>query len=142
MAVSPYLFFCGDCAEAFEFYHQVLGGDLLVLTNADLPEGEEPMPGGTPEQVMHAALTLPDAVIMGSDDPTGDGGPKTGVGVVYTADDAESAERIFDALSQGGVVQMPFGATFYSNGFGAFLDRFGVPWMVDTAGDVPGVSTD
>ncbi len=135
MTISPYLFFSGDCAEAFRFYQQVLGGDLEVMTNADTPPGVDQMPGSTPDQVMHASLTLPDALLMGSDDPTGDGGPKTGVAVAYTAPDVDSARRIFEALSTDGEVQMPFEATFWSAGFGACLDRFGVSWMVDTAGE-------
>ena len=135
MSINPYLFYSGDCADAFRFYQQVLGGELQVMTNADTPPGVEQMPGATPDQVMHASLTLPDALLMGSDDPTGDGGRKAGVAVAYTAPDADSARRIFDALSAGGEVQMPFEATFWSKGFGAFLDRFGVPWMVDTAGE-------
>lgn len=133
MTISPYLFFSGDCAEAFRFYKDVLGGELEVMTNADTPPGVDPMPGATPDQVMHASLTLHDALLMGSDDPTGDGGPKTGVAVAYTAPDTDSARRIFEALSVGGEVQMPFEATFWSAGFGACLDRFGVSWMVDTA---------
>jgi PhnB protein len=32
---------------------------------------------------------------------------------------------------------MPFSATFWSKGFGMCTDRFGVPWMVDTAGEPP-----
>ena len=136
MSISPYLFYSGDCAEAFRFYQSVLGGDLQVMTNADAPADVDQMPGAAPTQVMHAALTLPDALLMGSDDPTGDGGRKTGVAVVYTAPDAASARGIFDALSAGGEVQMAFETTFWSKGFGVFTDRFGVPWMIDTAGDV------
>ncbi len=41
------------------------------------------------------------------------------------------AERIFNALAQGGQVQMPFTATFWAKGFGMALDRFGTPWMVN-----------
>jgi PhnB protein len=133
MPVNPYLFFSGDCAEAFRRYHEVLGGELEVMTHADLPPGAEPMPGAEPHHVMHAALKLPDGLLMGSDDPTGDGGPKRGVAVAYTAADEQTAKQAFDALADGGEVTMPFGATFWSRGFGACNDRFGVPWMVDTA---------
>jgi PhnB protein len=28
---------------------------------------------------------------------------------------------------------MPFGKTFWSPGFGMLVDRFGTPWMVNTA---------
>lgn len=136
MSVNPYIFFTGDCAEAFKRYHEILGGDLQVMTHADLPPDAEPMPGAEPHHVMHAAITLPDGgVIMGSDDPTGDGGAKVGVGVVFAADEPEEARRVFEALAEGGQKWMEFEPTFFSRGFGSCNDRFGVPWMIDTAGE-------
>lgn len=135
MSVNPYLFFSGDCAQAFERYQEVLGGDVEIMTHADLPEGADPMPGAEPHHVMHASLRVGDALLMGSDDPTSDGGPKVGVAVVYTAPDEQAAKRVFDALADGGEVTMPFEATFWSRGFGACNDRFGIPWMVDTEGE-------
>lgn len=42
------------------------------------------------------------------------------------------AERWFTQLSEGGKQSMPFGETFWSPGFGGLVDRFGVPWMVNT----------
>lgn len=135
-SINPYLLFSGDCAQAFERYQQVFGGELEVMTHADLPEGAEPMPGAEPHHVMHAALTFGDSLLMGSDDTTGDGGPKVGVAVCFTAPDAQEGLRVFDALAEGGEVTMPFEATFWSRGFGTCNDRFGVPWMVDTAGEV------
>ena len=135
MSVHPYLFFSGDCAEAFTRYQEVFGGDLQIMTHADLPEGAEPMPGAEPHHVMHASLTIGDGLLMGSDDPTGDGGPKVGVAVTYTAPDEQVAKQTFEALADGGNVTMPFAPTFWSRGFGACNDRFGVPWMVGTAGE-------
>ena len=134
MSVNPYLFFNGDCAPAFNRYQEIFGGELQVMTFADGPEGTESMPGAEPHLVMHASLTLPDGLLMGSDDPTSDGGPKVGVAVAYTAPDEQAAKQVFDALAEGGEVMMPFAATFWSRGFGSCNDRFGVPWMVDTAG--------
>lgn len=135
MSFSPYLFFSGDCAEAFQRYHEVFGGDLQVMTHADLPPGAEPMPGAEPHHVMHAAITIGDALLMGSDDPTGDGGPKTGVGVAYSSPTVEETKRIFAALAEGGEVQMEVEPTFWSPGFGSCVDRWGVSWMLDTAAE-------
>jgi PhnB protein len=135
MTFTPYLFFSGDCAVAFRRYQEVFGGELEVMTHADLPEGADSMPGAEPHHVMHASLSIGDANLMGSDDPSGDGGPKTGVAVAYTAPDPQTAERVFEALADGGKVDMPFAPTFWSRGFGACNDRFGIPWMVDTAGE-------
>lgn len=135
MSIHPYLFFSGDCAEAFTRYQQILGGELQIMTHADLPEGAEPMPGAERHHVMHASLANGESLLMGSDDPTGDGGPKVGVAVAYTAPDEQAAKQTFEALAEGGEITMPFAATFWSRGFGACNDRFGVPWMVDTAGE-------
>lgn len=134
MSFNPYLFFSGTCAEAFARYHEIFGGELRVMTQGDVPEDAR-MPGADPSSVMHASITIGDALLMGSDDPTGDGGPMTGSSVAYTAKDATEAERVFDALAQGGEVTGEFGPTFWSKGFGMCTDRFGVPWMVDTAGE-------
>ena len=133
MTITPYLFLSGNCAEAFNRYHEIFGGDLEVMTHADLPPDAEPMPGAEPHHVMHAALTFDGGTIYGSDDPTGDDGPKTGVAITYTAPDEATARKVFEALADGGRIDMEFEATFFSKGFGACNDQFGVPWMVDTA---------
>lgn len=136
MSFSPYVFYNGDCAEAFARYAEIFGGETSVMTHADLPDGEEPMPGAEPHHVMHAALRTGDGegdLLMGSDDPTSDGGPKVGVSVAYTAPDADTGRKVFDQLAEGGEVEMPFEPTFWSAGFGALRDRWGVPWFIDTA---------
>lgn len=135
MSFHPYVFFSdGTCREAFEHYHQIFGGDLQIMANADAPTEEDRMPGAEPHHVMHASITIGDALLMGSDDPTGDGGPKNGVAVSYTAPDAQEGKRVFEALAEGGETFMSFEPTFWSPGFGSCLDRYGVNWMVDTAG--------
>ena len=133
---NPYVFFNGDCAEAFAHYQSVFGGETRVMTMGDVPEDAR-MPGAPLEFVMHAALQIGDALLMGSDDPTGDGGPKVGSAVAYTTGDAEESRKAFEALAVGGEITAPFGPTFWSAGFGMCTDRFGVPWMVDTAGEPP-----
>lgn len=131
----PYLFFSGDCRQAFATYHQVFGGDLQVMTNGDVPEDAR-VPGAPADSVMHAAITLPGGgLLMGSDDPTGDGGPKLGVAVSVSVADEGEAKRVFDALAEGGEVQMPLEATFFSPAFGGVLDRYGVSWLVGAEGE-------
>ncbi len=129
MSFSPYLFFSGDCAEAFTRYHEILGGELSIMRNSDAPADSQ-MPGGG-DFVMHASLRLESgAVLLGSDDPSGDGGPKTGFSVSYTAPDLETAGTVHAALAEGGHVTMPLAPTFWSPGFGMCVDRFGIPWMI------------
>ena len=48
-------------------------------------------------------------------------------------DSAAEGQRVFDALATGGIITMPFAATFWSAGFGMVTDRFAIPWMVNVA---------
>jgi len=134
MSFTPYLFFTGDCRAAMERYHEIFGGDLQVLTGADTPPdatGNEG-PAMPPDLVMHAALVMGNGgLLLASDDPTTDDpGPKQGFRVNYSAADAGDAQRAFDALAEGGSVELPLGETFFSPAFGMCTDRFGIPWMI------------
>jgi len=136
MALHPYLFFRGNCREAFTRYQEVFGGELVLLTAADMPAEERP-PGDTGDLIMHAALMLDGALLMASDDPTPeDVRPVKGVQVNVTFADAGEAKRVFDGLADGGEVRMPLTQTSWSPAFGMCLDRFGTPWMVSV--DQPG----
>jgi PhnB protein len=57
---------------------------------------------------------------------------KDGFDVTLHFDKVEDARRIFEGLSEGGEVRMPFAESPWSPGFGGFTDRFGVPWMINT----------
>jgi PhnB protein len=133
MAFHPYLYFSGTCREAFTRYQEIFGGELVLLTMADMP-AEDAAAQVPPEQadlIMHAALTFGDNLLMASDDPTGDGAGARGIAVNYTTPDVGEAERVFKELSVGGEVAMPMGETFWSPSFGMCTDRFGIPWMVN-----------
>ena len=136
MKIVTSLSFRGLCREAFEFYARVLGGRIT----AAYPYGE-----GPPEMqadpkykdwLMHCWLEVGDQALMGADmdEPWAPniGKPKNGFDVTLHTDDAGQARRWFDALSEGGKVVMAFDKTFWSPGYGALVDRFGVPWMVNT----------
>ena len=129
MAFRPYLFFGGNCREAFSRYHEIFGGELTLMSMKDVP-GSEPPPGQE-DMVVHAAITIGDDLLMASDDPTSDSfGPVQGMMVSYDAADVADAERVFGALSEGGTVTETLQPTFFSVAFGMCTDRFGTPWMV------------
>ena len=130
MAFHPYLFFGGNCREAFTRYQEIFGGELVLLTSKDMP-AEEQMPGADADAIMHAALTIDDQLLMASDDPTTDSfGPVQGIQVSYSTPDVAEAKRVFEALADGGKVTLPIGATSWSPMFGMCIDRFGTPWMI------------
>jgi PhnB protein len=130
MAFHPYLFFGGNCREAFTRYQEIFGGELVLLTTQDMPP-EEQMPGARPDLIMHAALTIGDDLLMASDDPTTDDfGAVHGMQVSYSTADVDDVKRVFEALAEGGTITGPIGPTSWSPMFGMCIDRFGTPWMI------------
>jgi PhnB protein len=130
MALHPYLMFGGNCREAFTRYQEIFGGELTVLSMADAPP-EVPVAEGKADLVMHAALMFDGQPLMASDDPSPDFGPVQGMQVNYSVADVAEAERVFEALADGGTTTMPMDETFWSPRFGMCVDRFGTPWMVN-----------
>ena len=131
MPFHPYLFFGGNCREAFTRYEEIFGGELVVLTMKDAPPGDTPIPPGKEDFVIHAALKFDGHLLMASDDPmTENFGPVQGMMVSFTTPDAGEARRVFEALAAGGDVTQPLTETFFSPAFGLCVDRFGTPWMV------------
>jgi len=137
MKIVTSLSFRGQCREAFEFYARVLGGRIT----AAIPYGDAPpgMPVTDPQYrdwLMHCWLEVGDQALMGADMDTAwapnIAQPKNGFDVTLHTEDAAQARRWFDALKEGGKVVMDFNETFWSPGFGSLVDRFGVPWMVNT----------
>jgi len=136
MKVQSYLFFDGRCEEALEYYRLHLGAKIgMMMRFKDNPEPQQ-QPGmsapGVADKVMHAEFSIGETTLMASDGYA-QGKPefKGFSQSIATKDDAET-KRIFDALADGGQVQMPLGKTFYASSFGMVADRFGVPWMVIT----------
>ena len=56
-----------------------------------------------------------------------------GFALSLDAKDEADADRLFNALADGGKVIMPLGKTFFSPRFGMCADKFGVHWMVIVA---------
>ncbi|HEY8607704.1 MAG TPA: VOC family protein [Noviherbaspirillum sp.] len=132
MQVQPYLFFGGRCEEALTFYREALGAEVPTMMRfRESPEPCAPgmVPPGFEDKVMHAEFRIGDSMLMASDGcstQTGFQGVSLSIGV---RDDAEAA-RVFNALAQGGKVEMPLQKTFFASSFGSVADRFGVSWLV------------
>lgn len=131
MLLQPYLNFNGDCEAAFNFYAEVLGGRIeAMMKNRDSPVAAE-TPAEWQEKILHAHLTVGDAVLMASDAPPGMYSPSQGVYVSIGLSDPAEAERIYNAFAEGGTVQMPLEETFWAARFAMLIDRFGTPWMIN-----------
>jgi PhnB protein len=131
MTFAPYLNFNGTCAAAFKFYEQVLGGRIEFLqTHGDSPMKDH-VPPGWQDKVIHVCLNVNGQRLMGSDAPADHYAPAQGMHIDVHVPNTDDGRKLFDALSAGGKVTMPFAQTFWSPGFGMCVDRFGTPWMIN-----------
>ena len=80
---------------------------------------------------MHGQLDIAGGTLMASDFPPG-APPAAQAAVTITAAfvDLAEAARVFAGLSAGAEIVMPFGPSFFSEGFGMLHDRFGTHWIV------------
>ena len=133
MKVQPYLFFDGRCEEAIDFYKQVLGAEVRMLMRFnESPDPPPPgmVPPGSENKIMHSSMRIGETEVMASDGRCMGKPAFQGVSLSLDVPSEAEADRLFNALGEGGQVQMPIGKTFFSPRFGMVADRFGVSWMV------------
>lgn len=131
LSIQPYLFFGGRCEEALEFYRTTVGAQVeMLMRYRDSPEQPPPLPECFHNKVMHASVRIGQSVVMASDGMCDGPANFEGFSLSITVPDESEAERVFAALSEGGLVTMPLEKTFWSPKFGMLQDRFGVGWMV------------
>jgi PhnB protein len=135
MKVQPYLFFDGRCEEALDFYKRALGAEVLMLmrfNEAPDPPPPDMVAPGSENKIMHACMRIGETEVMASDGRSMGQPVFQGVSLSLSVPSEAEADRLFNALGEGGQVQMPIGKTFFSPRFGMVADRFGVSWMVVT----------
>lgn len=134
--ITPYLFFGGRCEEALEFYRTALGAEVEMLMRFD-ESPDQPPPGmlqpGFEKKVMHASFRVRGVPLMASDG-CDDRLNFSGFRLALSAPTEAEARQAFDALADGGNVEMPLGRTFWSPCYGMVTDRFGLEWMVMVPG--------
>ncbi|MEZ5827016.1 MAG: VOC family protein [Hyphomicrobiales bacterium] len=131
MKLNPYLNFPGTCQEAMTNYAKVLGGEIVaMMTYGDMP-GDHPIPDDMRKKIAHARLIVGDQVLMASDAGPDRFKPMQGTSVTLNIPEPAEAERVFNALVEGGNAIMPLDETFWARKFGVLVDRFGTQWMVN-----------
>ena len=97
MQLIAYLNFNGQCAAAFKFYEQLLGGKIATI----MTYGESPLAGQSPPEwhdaILHVTLHVGDTVLMGSDAPPDRFEKPQGFAVTVDLDDPAEADRIFES---------------------------------------------
>lgn len=133
--LNTYLNFAGNTEEAFAFYRSVFGGEFSSFVRfKDMPMEGVSIPQADQTKMMHISLPVgPDHILMASDTLESLGqtlvqGNNTYISI-HTDSKAE-ADRIFRALSVGGVMEMSIADQPWGEYWGSFKDKFGVQWMV------------
>ena len=137
-SVSTYLNFPRNTEEAFNFYKSVFGGEFYggkIMRFGDMPpqDGAPPMAEGDKNLVIHVALSITGGhMLMGTDAPE-TMGFKVNFGnnihINLQTDTRAETQKLFKALSAGGVVSMELQDMFWGDYFGSCTDKFGVQWM-------------
>jgi PhnB protein len=132
MNVQPYLSFEGRAQEAMDFYTSAIGAKVdAVLHFKDAPpEMQAQMSPESKNKVMHAAFHIGDTQVMATDGRCTGKAAFSGISLTINAGSDAEAEKLFNALAQGGQVGMPMSETFFAHRFGMVADKFGVGWMV------------
>lgn len=135
--VSTYLNFTRNTEEAFNFYKEVFGTEFIggIDRMGDVPpgEGQPAMSDEDKNLVMNVQLPiLAGHVLMGTDAPESMGFSLNMGNNMYInlePDTRAETDKLFNALAEGGEVEMKMQEMFWGGYFGSLTDKFGVRWM-------------
>ncbi|WP_423146700.1 VOC family protein [Rubrolithibacter danxiaensis] len=131
--INPYVNFPGNTEKAFNFYKSVFGGEFLaVIRFKDTPEAAR-VPEDEKNKIMHIALPIGNNILMATDALESMGhtiNSGNNYHISISPESKEEAIRLFNELSEGGIVHVPIEKMFWGY-FGMFTDKFGIQWMVN-----------
>ncbi len=128
--VQPYLFFDGRAEEAIDFYKKTLDAKVTMLMRFKEAPDQTMCAPGSENKVMHAYVNIGETGVMISDGRN-TGQPKfEGFALSIATKTEAEADKLFNALADGGKITMPQTKTFFSPRFGMLADKFGVNWMI------------
>jgi PhnB protein len=139
--VSIYLNYAGETEAAFEFYRSVFGGELSpIMRMGDVPAGP-PLTEAERNYVMHVELEILGGTVLMGTDAIESMGQKLVTGTNFSInlepDTLAEGQRLFDGLSAGGSQITPLQEMFWGAHWAAFVDRFGMRWMINVPAAAP-----
>jgi PhnB protein len=128
MKLEAYLFFPGNTEEAMNFYQGIFGRDLSITRRGDVdPTAAE----SERAFVINAALDSGAFTLHASDRADATAEVQTRIELTVVGSEEDDLRRIFDALSERGIVKAQLEKMFWGDIFGALIDRFGIGWQVN-----------
>jgi len=133
--LNTYLNFAGNTEEAFNFYKSVFGGEFAaVIRFKDMPMEGVKLSEQDANKIMHIGLPIGQEMLMATDSLESMGFKLVQGNNSYImigVDSKDEADRIFNALSAGGKLEMAMADQPWGDYYGSFWDKFGIGWMVD-----------
>ncbi|ERM18093.1 VOC family protein [Brevibacillus laterosporus] len=135
LKLIPYLVMDGNAKEAIQFYEKALHAKVLFnQTFGEMPENPEfPIPANAKDRVAHAMVKVGETDLMFSDTFPGQPHQKGNqVTICIATSNREESSQIYEALQEGGQVNMPLQETHFSPAYGIITDKFGVTFQIYT----------
>ena len=129
MRAAPCLYFKGDCERALRFYEACGLGEIKELRRFAGTPMETRCGEAWRDKVLFSVFEGPALRLCASDGP--DSEPMKGCAIMLESDDVTKARALFDALSAGGRVTVPFQKMFWGDTYGNFTDQFGMQWAIN-----------
>ncbi|RPI28368.1 MAG: VOC family protein [Chloroflexota bacterium] len=117
-----------------EFYHSVFGGTLNMNTFKEFQASQDP---SEDDKIMHAQLDGDNGItIMGADTPSSmEYNPGTNYSISLSGENEAELRNYYENLSDGGMIVEPLEKSPWGDTFGMLVDKYGVHWMVNIAGE-------
>ncbi len=128
MKTTPYLYFKGNCEAALQFYAACGLGKVVELRRYAGTPMESRDGGAWREKVLHSLFEGPHLRLYASDGS--DSEPMKGCALYLELETPDAASKLFEALSAGGRVAVPFKKQFWGDHYGNFTDAHGVQWAI------------
>jgi len=139
ITVNPYIYFDGNCEEAFKFYETVFRKKISHINKyKDVPKSERNIFDEDDEKIMHVTLPLTEETMLnGSDNSLAykETVPYKTFSLIIHAESKEEVDRLFGQLSKNGQIMVPAGLTFWGAYYGQCIDQYGVNWKITLASE-------
>ncbi len=134
--VNPYIYFNGNCEEAFNFYKVAFRKDITYIGRyKDVPKTDRQIFQETDDKIMHITLPISkETILMGSDNTEAyaESIAYSNFSLIVHTDSKAEADRLFNELSENGQIKVPMNLTFWGSYYGICVDKFGISWKITT----------
>lgn len=133
--VNPFIMLEGTAREAINFYQEILGAKLLFMQTV----GEGPLDHDTPlsdedkARIAHSVLRIGETTMFVADlEPGQTRQTGNGLNLCISTSEAQTSERLYSVLKEGGQVDIELGPAYFSPAYGMVTDKFGVTFQIFT----------